>query len=44
MEKNADEIKRVVLGENFVIGEATGDSKEWNINGEKVSLGVCTIN
>ncbi|MDO5127156.1 MAG: isoleucine--tRNA ligase [Eubacteriales bacterium] len=43
MEKNADEIKRVVLGENFVIGETMGEGKEWNINGEKVTLGVCTV-
>ena len=43
MEKNADEIKRVVLGENFVFGETVGEGKEWNINGEKVTLGVCTV-
>ena len=43
MEKNADEIKRVVLGENFVLGETVGEGKEWNINGEKVTLGVCTV-
>ena len=43
MEKNADEIKRVVLGENFVLGETMGEGKEWNINGEKVTLGVCTV-
>ncbi len=43
MEKNADEIKRVVLGENFVFGETVGEGKEWNINGEKVTFGVCTV-
>ena len=39
MEKNADEIKRVVLGDDFKSG-TTSNSKEWNINGEKVTLGV----
>ncbi len=40
MEKNADEIKRVVLGEAFIEGKAPAHSKDWNINGEKVVLGV----
>ncbi len=39
MEKNASEIKRVVLGDEFKAG-TTANSKEWNINGEKVTLGV----
>ena len=40
MEKNADEIKRVVLGDAFVMDAACDNSKEWNINGEKVTIGV----
>ena len=40
MEKNADEIKRVVLGDVFVMDTACDNSKEWNINGEKVTIGV----
>ena len=40
MEKNADEIKRVVLGDAFVMDAACDNSKEWNINGEKVTVGV----
>ena len=40
MDDNADEIKRVVLGDDFIDGTAGENSKEWNINGEKVTLGV----
>ena len=40
MEKNADEITRVVLGDAFVMDAACDNSKEWNINGEKVTIGV----
>lgn len=39
--KNAEEIKTVCLANEFVIEEKTENSKEWNINGEKVTLGVC---
>ena len=41
MEKNAEEIKTVCLANAFVLEEKTENSKEWNINGEKVTLGVC---
>ena len=40
MEKNADEITRVVLGDACVMDAACDNSKEWNINGEKVTIGV----
>ncbi len=40
MNANAEEIKNVVLGNEFVIGAMGGISKDWNINGEKVVLGV----
>ena len=40
MEKSADEIKRVVLADAFVMDAACDNSKEWNINGEKVTIGV----
>ncbi|MBR3723004.1 MAG: isoleucine--tRNA ligase [Selenomonadaceae bacterium] len=39
LKKNEAELKRVVLG-NDVIYEAGASQKEWDINGEKVSLGV----
>ena len=37
---NEAEIKEVVLANEFVIGQLGGSSREWNINGEKVTLGV----
>lgn len=40
MTKNSDEIKRVVLANDFVMNETCDNSKEWNINGEKVTIGV----
>ncbi len=40
MNSNADEIKNVVLANEFVVGAMGGVSKDWNINGEKVVLGV----
>ncbi len=43
MNANNGEIKNVVLGNEFVVGAMGGVSKEWNINGEKVVLGVEVI-
>ena len=40
MTDNAAEIKEVVLGTDFVMDAMGGVSKDWNINGEKVVLGV----
>ena len=40
MTANADEIKTDVMADDLVTGETDGFSKEWNINGEKVTLGV----
>ena len=40
MNANADEIKKVVLGDEFVMDSTCDNSKEWNINGEKVTIGV----
>ena len=40
MYKNAEQVKSVVLAENITEGEAKGFVKEWNINGESVTLGV----
>ena len=37
---NADEIKRIVLADEIVCGETSGNVKEWNLNGEDVTLGV----
>ena len=41
--KNEEKIKAAVLADNIVIGEVTGFTKEWNINGEAVSIGVSLV-
>ena len=38
--KNGDLIKIEVLADDIVIGKTCGSVKEWNLNGEKVTLGV----
>ena len=38
--RNADEIKSEVLAENIVFGRTSGFEKEWNLNGEIVTLSV----
>ena len=38
--KYTDEIKGEVLADNIMLGQTGGYAKEWNINGEKVMLGV----
>ncbi len=40
MEQHLDEIKNVVLADAVVFGDANGSVKEWNLNGETVTLGV----
>ncbi|MBR2560512.1 MAG: isoleucine--tRNA ligase [Eubacterium sp.] len=40
LENNVDEISHDVLADEIRIGETGGYSKEWNINSEKVTLGV----
>lgn len=40
MNKKADDIKGAVLAESIVADSASGYSKEWNINGEDVTLSV----
>lgn len=40
IEKNAEEIKPVILADLIVYGETKGYAKEWNLNGEDVTLGV----
>ena len=40
MTKNEEFIKEEVLADAMTIGKDTANSKEWNINGEKVNLGV----
>ena len=40
LERNGDYIKTQVLADEIVFDAACGSSKEWNINGENVSLGV----
>ena len=43
MKANQDAIKREVLAENIILGEAEGYIKEWNINKEAVTLGVSKV-
>ena len=38
--KNSEEIKKIVLGNEIIFDKLDGFTKEWNINGEKISLGV----
>lgn len=40
LKKYTDEIKDEVLADNIMLGQTGGYAKEWNINGEKVMLGV----
>ena len=40
MKKNEDEIKTTVLASELVIGTLDGITKEWNLNGETVTIGV----
>ena len=39
-ERNAEEIKEETLGVSLTIGESLANSKEWNINGENVTISV----
>ncbi len=40
VQKNSESIMSKVLCNEVVYGSMDGYSKEWNINGEKVTLGV----
>ena len=40
LDRHGDEIKRIVLADEIVIGRLAGSAKEWDINGEKTMLGV----
>ena len=40
VERNIDEIKSEVLADNVEFDTIKGYEKEWNINGEKVTLSV----
>ena len=40
MQKQEAQIKDEVLADVMSVGEAKGYTKEWNINGETVTLGV----
>lgn len=40
MKKNGEQIQSEVLAEEIIFGTTAGYEKEWNLNGEKVSLGV----
>ena len=43
MNRNAEEIRGVVLADAFEMNAGCDNSKEWNINGEKVTLGVAVV-
>ncbi|MBQ9119024.1 MAG: isoleucine--tRNA ligase [Lachnospiraceae bacterium] len=40
LKKNEAEIKQVVLADEIVLGKAEGFTKDWNLNGKDVTLGV----
>lgn len=40
MQDNAETIKKITLADELVYDKLDGFTKEWNINGEKVTLGV----
>ncbi|MCR5791953.1 MAG: isoleucine--tRNA ligase [Lachnospiraceae bacterium] len=40
LKKNEDAVKTKVLADEIVYGNAQGSTKEWNVNGEKVVIGV----
>ena len=40
MERNAEEIKAEVMADQLLLDQAQGFTKEWELNGEKVTLGV----
>ena len=41
--KYADQLKDEVLADSITLGEMKGYTKEWNINGEDVMLGVAKV-
>ena len=43
VKKNEEQISRDVLAEDIKIGETADNSKEWDINGEKVTIGVVKL-
>ena len=40
VDKNREAISHDVLADDIVLGENVGNEKDWDINGEKVSIGV----
>jgi len=42
-QRNAEEIKSEVLAKDLILGSTEGFIKEWNINGETVTLGVVKL-
>ena len=41
--RNADEIKTVALADEIIFDETCANSKDWDINGEKIFIGVTKI-
>ena len=44
LEKNADSIKEKVLADSIILGDVDGYVKEWDVNGETVTMAVERIN
>ena len=40
VQKNEEDIAKIVLGDKFIYGSSTENAKSWDINGEKVTLSV----
>ena len=40
LKEHAEELKKEVLADDIILGSVDGYTKEWNINGENVTLGV----
>ena len=40
LKEHAEELKKEVLADDIILGSVDGYTKEWNINGENVMLGV----
>ena len=44
LKNNTDAVKEKVLANNIILGDIDGYAKEWNINGETVTMAVERVN
>ena len=44
LKKNADSVKEKVLADAIILGDVDGYVKEWNVNGETVTMAVEKLN